>query len=120
MSAKRKIRLLKGIMYSSYPNGGHPALIFKKNRRKNKYDAVIFGTTEGKHRTKLKHPISNSVKQSVVHNRPIRGTRKDFGDKELTNLKIDRSDKTIIEVVKRRNPQETRRYKEMKENKKSR
>ena len=112
MSKKRKKLLLKGRFYSSYPNGGHPSLIFRKNKRKNQFDAVVFGTTPGHHRTLLKHPISNSITKSVVHNRPIRGVRKDFGDKELTNLKVNKEDKPKIEVVKRKKPQETKKYKE--------
>ena len=112
MSKKRKKLLLKGKFYSSYPNGGHPSLIFRKNKRKNQFDAVVFGTTPGHHRTLLKHPISNSITKSVVHNRPIRGVRKDFGDKELTNLKVNKEDKPKIELVKRKKPQETKKYKE--------
>ena len=120
MSKKRKINLLRGKFYTSYPNGGHPALIFRKNKRKNRYDAIVFGTTPGKHRTELKFPISDKVSHSVIHTRPIRGTRKDYGDKELSNLKINPVDKSKIEAVKRRKPQETKRYKEFRIIKKSR
>ena len=114
MSKKRKKQLFRGKFYSSYPNGGHPSLIYKKNRKKNRFDAVVFGTTPGHHRTLLKHPISDNITTSVVQNRPIRGTRKDFGDKELTNLKVDKEDKPKIEIIKRKKPLETRKYKEIK------
>ena len=117
MAKKRKNKLLRGKFYASYPNGGHPALIFNKNKRKNRYDAVVFGTTEGRHRTKLDKPISDKVSKSVIHNRPIRGVRKDFGDKEFSNLKVDPGDKPKIKIVKRRIPQETKRYKELKNKK---
>ena len=111
MSKKRKNKLLRGKFYSSYPTGGHPALIYRKNKRKNKYDAIVFGTTIGKHKTRLKKPISNTVKQSVVQNRPIRGVRKDFSDKELTNLKLDKQDKPLIKIIEKRKPLKTKNYK---------
>ena len=66
MSKKRKIQLKRGKYYASYPNGGHPSLIYRKNKKKNKYDAVVFGTTPGHHKKELDHPISPSVKQSVI------------------------------------------------------
>ncbi len=112
MSKRKKIKLLRGKFYIVYSSGSHPSLIFKKNKKKNKYDAVVFGTTEGHHRTKLRHPISPNINQSVVHNRPVRGTRKDFGDKEMIGLSIHKDDKAIINSVKRKTPLETRRYKE--------
>lgn len=117
MANKRRNKLYRGKFYTSYPNGGHPALIYRKNKRKNRYDAVVFGTTTGKHKTELTKPISGSVSSSVIHNRPIRGTRKDFGDKELSNLKIDPVDKPKVKIVERKIPQETRRYREQKNKK---
>ena len=117
MSKKRKIQLKRGKFYASYPNGGHPALIYKKNKRKNRYDAVVFGTTPGHHRKELNVPISNNVNRSVVQTRPIRGVRSDFGNKELVGLKVDKSDKSSIEVIKRKKQLETRKYKLYKEKK---
>ena len=111
----KRVKLKRGKYYVSYPNGGHPSLIFRKNKKKNRYDAVVFGTTEGRHRVKLNSPISSKVKQSVVHTRPMRGTRADYGDRDINGLKVSKEDKPIIELVKRRKPQETRRYKELKE-----
>ena len=120
MSKKRKNQLKRGKFYASYPNGGHPALIFRKNKRKNRYDAIIFGTTSGHHTTFLKVPIAKNVFQSVVHTRPIRGVRIDFGDRELIGLLISKSDKAKIEVIKRKKPQYTKNYKKYLENKKMR
>ena len=117
MSRKRKTKLFKGKFYASYPNGGHPALIYRKNKKKNLYDAVIFGTTPGHHRIELSEPISKSISRSVIHTRPIRGTRSDFGDKELIGLIISKTDKPKIMVVKRKKPQETKKYKEYKQKK---
>ena len=117
MSKKRKIKLKRGRYYASYPNGGHPALIYKKNIKKNKYDAVVFGTTPGHHRTELNNPISRNVKKSVVHTRPIRGVRTDYGDKELEGMHVNKADKPKIEIVKRKKPLETRKYKLYKQKK---
>jgi hypothetical protein len=117
VSKKRKTIIKRGKFYASYPNGGHPSLIYSKHRRKNKYDAVVFGTTPGHHRKEMNVPISNNIEKSVVHTRPIRGVRPDFSDKELVGLRIDKSDKTIVEIIKRKKPQETRKYKLYKEKK---
>lgn len=111
MSKRKKVKLLRGKFYIVYVSGNHPSLIFKKSRKKNRYDAVVFGTTGGHHRTALQHPISPNVKQSVIHNRPIRGTRKDFGDKELLGLSIAKVDKPLIKNIKRKKPLETKSYK---------
>ena len=111
MSKKRKIKLKRGRYYASYPNGGHPALIYKKNIRKNKYDAVVFGTTPGHHRNELQYPISQNVKKSVIHTRPIRGVRSDFGDKVLEGMRINKVDKPKIKIIERKKPLETRKYK---------
>lgn len=116
--SKKKIKLRRGKFYASYPNGGHPSLIYRKNRRKNRYDAIVFGTSEGKHKTKLDYPISPNVKQSVIHNRPIRGVRSDFGDKEYQGLYVNKKDKPKINLAKRKVPEETRKYRIQKESKK--
>ena len=111
MSKRKKNKLLKGKFYIVYTSGNHPSLIFKKNKKKNRYDAIVFGTAGGHHRTILQHPISPNVKQSVIHNRPIRGTRRDFGDKELFGLSVNKADKPLIKTVKRKKPLETKSYK---------
>ena len=109
---KKKIFLLKGKFYSVYTTGGsHPSLLYKKNRRKNKYYVIVFDSPQGRHRTKLKHPTSNNVKESYVQNRPLLGTKKDFGNHELLGIKIHKEDKVIIEIIKRRSPKLTKKYK---------
>jgi len=120
MSKKRKNQLIKGKFYTSYPNGGHPALIYNKNKKKNMYDAIVFGTTKGHHAILMCVPIANNISQSVVHTRPIRGVRVDFGDKELIGLLIDKRDKPVIKTIKRKQPQYTKNYKKHLENKKMR
>ena len=110
--SKKKCKLLKGRFYFIYTTGGqHPSLIFKKNRRKNKYYAVVLGTSGGRHRTQLKHPTSPTIAQSYVQNRPLLGIRKDFGTRELMNIKIHRDDKIIIKIVEHREPKLTNEYK---------
>ena len=109
--SKSRNKLLRGKIYHVYTTGGpHPSLIFKKNRRKNKYFAVVFDTSEGRHRTKLSHPTNPNVKQSFVQNRPILGRRRDFGNRELINIRVHKDDKIIIEIVKRRKPRLTSEY----------
>ena len=114
---KKKIDLKRGKFYITYAVGIHPSLIYRKSKKKNRYDAIVFGTTEGKHRTKLDKPISEGISVSVIHNKPIRGTRKDFADKNFVGESIDKIDKAKIEFVKRKEPSETRRYKEYKKTK---
>lgn len=114
MSKKRKIKLQRGKFYVLYPNGCHPSLIFKKNVRKNRYDAIVFGTTLGHHRIKLRYPIASNITISAVHSKPIRGVRSDFGDKEYKGLLVKKEDRAIIKTIKNKNPQETRKYREYK------
>ena len=118
MSRKRREKIRRGKFYIYYPNGCHPSLVFRKNKRKNTYDAIIFGTTPGHHRTRLNHPISPRVESSVVRTRPIRGVRSDFGDRELVGFLIDKADKIRIEIIKRKKPEESSKYKKYKRSKK--
>ena len=84
-------------------NGGHPALIYKKNYKKNKYKAVQFTSKNGLNRTRLKHNINgNDETPSFVLNQPIEDKRKGFGSKELKGLKIDKDDKYLIIKIKRK------------------
>ena len=82
----------------------HPGLIVLKNDKKNKYLAVVTGTTKRKHQTKLKHPTERRVKQSFVNNRPVMGKRKHFGSKELVGMRIHPDDRIIIKIIKNRKP----------------
>ena len=109
--SKKKQLLLRGKFYAIYTTGAsHPSLLYKKNKRKNKYQVVVFDSSNGRHRTKLKHPTSPTIKESYVQNRPLVGTRKDFGNHELLGIKIHRDDKVIIQIVKRRKPKMTKNY----------
>ena len=105
--SKKKIynkHLEKGRFYiHSDGHGGHPALLYKKGDKKNKYYVVVFTSSPGKKRTKLKHSIESSkVKRSFVHNLPTVAKRRDLGKKEMTGLKIHKEDKPLIEVIKRK------------------
>ena len=46
-------QLKKGRFYSV---NGHPGQIVSKNDKKNRYLAVVTGTSPGRHKTKLKYP----------------------------------------------------------------
>lgn len=110
--SRKRIRLLKGKIYHLYTVGGpHPSLIFKKNKKKNRYYAIVFDTSSGRHRTKLKYTTEPHIKQSFVQNRPVLGVRRDFGNRELVNIKINREDKIIIKIVSKRKPRLTSEYK---------
>ena len=116
----KKAKLIRGKFYSIYTTGGsHPSLIFKINRRKNKYIVVVFDSSEGRHRTKLIHPISDKVEMSFVQNRPLMTTKKDFGNHELQGMSINKEDKPRIKIVKRRNPRISKKYREYVERKRN-
>ncbi len=116
----KKIKLIRGRFYSIYTTGGsHPSLIFKINRRKNKYVVIVFDSSDGRHRTKLVHPISEKVKESYVQNRPLLTTKKDFGNHELQGIAIDKEDKPRIKIVKSRNPRISKKYREYVERKRN-
>ena len=92
--------LEKGKFYSV---NGHPGYIFWKNDKKNKYKALVTGTSEGRHKTKLKHPTEKGVTKSYINNRPVLGRRKHFGSKNLKGMKFNKDDKDLLKVIKRRN-----------------
>ena len=60
--------LNKGRFYSV---NRHPGLIVFKNDQKNIYIAVITGTSQKRHQTKLKYPTEKGIKTSFVNNRPV-------------------------------------------------
>ena len=105
--SKKKIfnkHLEKGRFYiHSDGHGGHPALLYKKNDKKNFYYAVVFTSSPGPKRTHLRHSIEpTKVKVSYVHNSPSKGTRRDFGSKPLKGLKINREDKPLIKYIQKK------------------
>ena len=114
---RKRTRILRGKFYTTFHTGqkGHPSLIFKLNRRKNKYWIIVFDTTERSDRIRLKIPIEVGVRVSYIHKKPVIASHGDLGDHELTGLKISTRDKPIIETVKRKNPQVTKKYRTYKE-----
>ena len=64
--------LEKGRFYiHSDGHGGHPALLYKKIDKRNKYYLVVFTSSPGPKRKRLKHSIEPiKVRVSYVHNTP--------------------------------------------------
>ena len=100
---------------------GHPGLVVWKDDAANRYLLVRFDSdsydTEFtkeqrgvKHITKLKHPTSDDVMNSYVHNRPMLCKRKDIGS-ELYGLKVSEEDCEIIKIISQRNPELSRSIK---------
>ena len=106
MSKKKiyKKHLEKGKFYThSDLYGGHPALLYKKYDRKNEYYLIIFTSSFGPRRIRLKHSIQPSkVKISYVHKNPTVAKRRQIGSKELKGMKVHKDDKATIEVIKRK------------------
>ena len=93
--------LEKGRFYThSDRQGGHPALLYKKRDKKNMYYIVIFTSSPGKKRIKLKHSLEPTRKKhSYVHNLPAISKRRDLSRKPLTRLKLHKEDKPTIKVI---------------------
>ena len=91
---------------------GHPGFVVWKDDVKNRYIVVRFDSDKKgevskkekgvKHITKLKHPTSNSVLNSYVHNRPMVCKRKDIGI-ELPNLVLHKDDESLINEIAKKN-----------------
>ena len=96
--------LEKGKFYlHSDGHGGHPALLYKKIDRKNEYYILIFTSTPGPKRTKLKHSIEPiKVKVSFVHNSPTKGKRRDLKSKELKGMRINKEDKPLLKFIEKK------------------
>ncbi len=94
----------KGRFYiHSDGHGGHPALVYKKKDNKNMYFIIVFTSSPGPKRKKLKHSIEPiKIKVSFVHNSPRVSTRRELGKKTMKGLKINKEDKALIEVIKRK------------------
>ena len=99
-----KKHLEKGRFYiHSDANGGHPALLYKKQDSRNEYYVVIFTSSPGSKRIKLKHSIEPiKVKVSFVHKFPTKSKRRDLGSRPLDNLKIHLEDKPTIKVIEKK------------------
>lgn len=102
--SKKKIynkHLQKGRFYiHSDGLGGHPALLYKKRDKKNLYFIVVFTSSNGPKRKKLKHSIQPSrIKESFVHNSPVIAKRRDLGRKILVGIKISKEDKPLVKSI---------------------
>ena len=106
MSKKKiyKKHLEKGEFYiHSDGHGGHPALLFKKMDRKNEYYVVIFTSSPGPKRIRLKHSIEPiKVKVSFVHNIPSKSKRRDLGSRPLHGIKVNKEDKPLIKFIEKK------------------
>ena len=101
----------KKIIYNKHVEKGrcysvnhHPGLIVAKSDKKNRYLAVVTGTSLHRHQTMLRHPTEKRIKKSFVNNRPVLGKRKHFGSKELAGMRIHPDDRSTIKVIKKRKP----------------
>ena len=103
---KKKNILKVGSFYLIYGGQPHPAKIIKYDPKHKTYLSYKFGTTNGKHMTKI-HSLQKDNKEQYVHNRPFEGTRKDYGDKELFGLAVDERDCEILANIKNKNPVKT-------------
>ena len=104
--SKKKIynkHLEKGRFYiHSDCHGGHPALLFKKRDNKNQYFIIIFTSSPGPKRKRLKFSIEpKRIKISFVHNTPTIAKRRDLGKKPMKDLKINKEDKPTILLIER-------------------
>ena len=111
--SKKKIynkHLEKGRFYiHSDGHGGHPALLYKKSDKKNIYFIVVFTSSPGPKRKRLKQSIEPiKIKVSFVHNTPKISSRRELGRNHMNGLKIDKEDKPLIETIKRKNDSQDR------------
>ena len=102
--SKKKIynkHLERGRFYiHSDGHGGHPALLYKKNDRKNEYYVIIFTSSPGTKRIQLKHSIEPlKVEISFVHTSPTKSKRRDLGSNILVGIKIHKDDKPLIKFI---------------------
>ena len=94
-----------GVTYGMHSDGhgGHPALLYKKSDKKNIYFVIVFTSSPGPKRIKLKHSIEPiKVRVSFVHNTPSKSKRRDLGSRPLEGIKINKEDKPLIESIKRK------------------
>ena len=97
-------KLYKGRYYwhrDASRKGLHPAYIYKKFEKKNKYYVVCFTSKKGKKRIKLLENIDpNSNEPCYVLNRPLISQGKYFGD-ELVGFRVKNPiDKIHIRRIK--------------------
>ena len=105
---KKKNELVIGRFYKVYGGPSHPSLVYFYDKNHKTYLSLRFGTSKGRHMTEI-HPIQIGYQNSYIHNRPFEGTRDDYGDKELQGLSIDSRDLNVIETVKSKKPERSKR-----------
>ena len=107
---KQKTKIEVGKFYMIYGGNQHPAYVYEIVVDYKTYKAIKFGTSPGSHRIQIR-PIQEGYEISYVHDRPVEGTRKDFGDHELVGMKFDEADEEIIVSIKQKEPLKTKRAK---------
>ncbi len=107
--SKGKCKLEIGKFYNIYGGKTHPALVYERTKL-NTYKSIKFGTTKAKHTTEIL-PIQKGIEKTFVHNRPFEGTRKDYGPRELEGLDLNTVDLKLIEEIKNRQTNKTKRAK---------
>lgn len=114
--SKKKIKLEVGKFYMIYGGNQHPAYVYEIVVDYKTYKAIKTGTTPGSHLIQIRS-IQKGCKVSYVHDKPVEGTRKDFGDHELVGMKFDERDDEIILSIKQKEPLKTKRAKNRYKNK---
>ena len=99
-----------GKFYMSYGGKAHPSFVFEIDRKHNTIKSIKFGTTKAKHMTEV-HPLQDNGVRQYVHNRPFEGVRSDYGDKELIGLTINKKDCSVIDKIKNKTPNKSKRAK---------
>lgn len=93
-------------------SSGHPGRIEIANPKNDTYISVTTRSlTEGEYNKKkfrkdykeLKTTTSKDVYKSLIHRRPFKGSKFDYG-KEYPNLKIGKNDEETVKSVMRGNP----------------
>ncbi len=107
----RNIEIGKFYFLHDGSHRGHPCLIVAKDDENNRYLVIRFDSDKFgvptkrergvKHITMLSTPTTKDVKNSYVHNRPMKCKRKDIGI-ELPNFRLNRKDKKLIEEISKR------------------
>ena len=103
MSKKKgKIKIVEGSFYNVRDGSqkGHPGKVYNADYVNGEYDSIITGTTKRSGMIEI-NPTSEKVKRSFIRKRPFRGTRSDYGNEELKNLKFDKDAEQKSELVKK-------------------
>ena len=118
--SKKKNKLCIGRFYQLFNGPAHPSKIYFYDKKHKTYLSIKFGTTKGKHMSRIQSLEKGKTNEQYVLNRPIEGVRSDYGDKQLKGLEINEMDFELVERIKLKKPQKTRkaslRYKKMPSN----